>query len=68
MSHTVKMHYLLKYSSLFPGIRRQTKYILMMTKEGSNFKEYVLSSSLSIYFTLIANVLKDYDAAFFYNC
>ena len=29
----------------------------------SHFSEYVLSSSLSIYFTLIAIVLKDNDAA-----
>ena len=33
-----------------------------------NYTEYVLSSTLSIYFTLIAIVLKDYDAAFLYNC
>ena len=52
---------------------RQTKYVVMMTKEGStknvkfyisHYSEYVLSSCLSIYFTL----LKDYDAAFLYNC
>ena len=33
----------------------------------SHYSEYVFSSSLSIYFTLIAIVLKDYDAAFLYN-
>ena len=30
----------------------------------SHYREYVLSSPLSINFTLIAIVLKDYDAAF----
>ena len=30
----------------------------------SQFSEYVLSSTLSIYNTLIAIVLRDYDAAF----
>ena len=30
----------------------------------SHFSEYVLSSTLSIYSTLIAIVLRDYDAAF----
>ena len=30
--------------------------------------EYILTSTLSIYFTLIAIVLKDYDAAFLYTC
>ena len=66
---------------------RQTKYIVMMTMEGStknvnfntpwagvlmlgrghksHFSEYVLSSALSIYSTLIAIMLRDYDAAFF---
>ena len=47
----------------------------MMTKEGCtkivnficHFSEYVSSSSLSIYFTLIDIVLKNYDAAFFHN-
>ena len=34
----------------------------------SNYSEYVLSSSLSIYFTLIAIVLKDCDAACLHNC
>ena len=33
----------------------------------SNFSEYVLSSILSIYSTLIAIVLRDYDAAFRYH-
>ena len=33
----------------------------------SHYSEYVLSSSLFIYFILIAIVLKDYDAAFLYN-
>ena len=34
----------------------------------SHYSEYVLSSILSIYFTLIVDVLKDYDAAFLYHC
>ena len=68
---------------------RQTKCIVMMTKEGSSkivnfmtpgagvlmlgrshishYSEYVLSSTLSIYSTLIAIVLRDYDAAFLYH-
>ena len=69
---------------------RQTKCIVMMTKEGStkivnfmtlrpgalmlgrghisHYSDYVLSSILSIYFTLIAIVIKDYDAAFLCHC
>ena len=31
----------------------------------SHYSEYALSSSLSVYFTLIAIVLKDYNAAFY---
>ena len=34
----------------------------------SHYGEYVLFSSLSILFPLIAIVLMDYDAAFLYNC
>ena len=33
----------------------------------SHFSEYELSSTLSIYSTLIAIVLRDYDAAFRYH-
>ena len=33
----------------------------------SHFSEYVLFSTLLIYSTLIAIVLKDYDAAFLYH-
>ena len=33
----------------------------------SHYNEYVLSSTLSIYSTLIAFVLKDYNAAFLYH-
>ena len=46
----------------------------MMTKEGCtkivSFIEFfiVIMYSLSIYFTLIAIVLKDYDNALLYNC
>ena len=74
ISRIVNMHYFFKksFSLLSQALIRQTKYIVMMTKEGStkivnficHYSEYVLSSSLSIYFTLFAIVLKDYDAAF----
>ena len=33
----------------------------------SHYSEYVVSSSLSIYSTLVAIVLRDYDAAFLYH-
>ena len=33
----------------------------------SHESEYVVSSTLSIYSTLIATVLRDYDAAFLYH-
>ena len=33
----------------------------------SHFSEYVLSSTLSIYSTLVAIVFRDYDAAFLYH-
>ena len=33
----------------------------------SHYSEYVLSSTLSIYSTLIVIVLRDYDAAFLYH-
>ena len=66
-----------KSSSLLPGID-QTKQVCSNDDQGrmyqnckihaSHYSEYVLSSSLSIYFTLIAIVLKDNDAAFLYNC
>ena len=75
ISHIVKMHYFFKILLLYSkALIRQTKYIVMMTKVGSSkfhichYCEYVLSSSLSIYFTLIAFVLKDCDAAFLYHC
>ena len=34
----------------------------------SHFSEYVLSYTLSIYSTLIAIVLRDYDAAYLFDC
>ena len=34
----------------------------------SHYSEYVISSTLSIYSTLIAIVLRDNDAAFLYHC
>ena len=33
----------------------------------SHYSEYVLSSTLSIYSTLIAIVLRDYDAAYLFD-
>ena len=33
----------------------------------SHYSEYILSSTLSIYSTLIAIVLSNYDAAFLYH-
>ena len=38
LSHTVKMHYFFKksFSLLSQELLRQTKYIVMMTKEGSS--------------------------------
>ena len=42
---------------------------VLMLERGhiSHFSEYILSSTLSIYSTLIAIVLRDYDAAFRYH-
>ena len=34
----------------------------------SHFSEYVVSSTLSIYSTLIAIVLRDYDAFYLFDC
>ena len=51
------------FSLLLQALIKQTKYIVMMTKEGctkivkfhtSHYREYVFSSCLSIYFTFIA--------------
>ena len=43
----------------------------MKTKEGgghmSHYSEYVFSSTLSIYNTLIAIVLREYDAAYLFD-
>ena len=78
--HRVKMHHLFKnlfYSQVWI---RQTKYIVMMTKEGSTkiinfmtpregFLYKVLAILvLSIYSTLIAFILKGYNAAFLCYC
>ena len=72
----VKLIFLNLKSSVL--LRLRTKNIVMMTKEGStkivnfiysHYNEYVLSSSLSVYLTLIDIIeLKDYDAAFLYHC
>ena len=82
ISHIVKMHYFFKNLLYSHAQIRQTKYKVMMTKEeftqiGAgvlmlgrghiSYSEYVLSSTLSIYSTLIAIVLRDYDAAFLYH-
>ena len=84
------MHYFFKILLLYSQAKiRQTKYVLIMTKEGSTiilhnmtlgegvlmlgcchisqYSEYVVSSTLSIYSTLIAIVLMDYDDAFLYH-
>ena len=54
-------------------------YIVLMTKEGptgvlmlghghiSHYSEYVVTSTLSMYSTLVAIVLRDHDAAFLYH-
>ena len=43
---------------------------VLMIERGhiSHYSEYVLSSTLSIYKTLNAIVLRDYDAAFLNHC
>ena len=76
ISHIVKMHYFYKNLLLYSQASiRQSKYIVLMTKEGStkivnfltpgagvlmlghdhmsHYSEYVLSSTLSIYSTLL---------------
>ena len=54
ISHIVKMNYSFKNLLLHsPAWMRQSKYIVMMTKEGS-YSEYVLSSTISVYSPLIA--------------
>ena len=73
ISHIVKLHYFFKISLLSQALIRQTNYIVMMNKKGSTkivnlYSEYVLSSSISIYFTLISIVFKDYDSAFLCHC
>ena len=76
ISHIVKLHYFLKnLPSLLSGID-QTNQVCSNDDQGgvyqnskfhiSYYSEYVFCSSL--YFTLIAILLKDYDAAFLYNC
>ena len=42
--------------------------VVLMLRHGhiSHYCEYVVSSTLSIYSTLVAIVLRDYDAAFLY--
>ena len=90
LSCIVKMHYFFKILLLYSQAKiRQTKYVLIMTKEGSTiilhnmtlgagvlmlgcchisqYSEYVVSFTLSIYSTLIAIVLRDFDAAFLYH-
>ena len=34
----------------------------------SHYSKYVVSSTLSIYSSLVVIVLRDYDAAFLYHC
>ena len=42
--------------------------LMLMCDHISHISEYVVSSTLSIYSTLVAIVLRDYDAAFLYHC
>ena len=68
---SVKLLYFFKNRLLYSkALIRHTKYSVMVYQNCkfhiSNYSEYVLSSCLSIYFTLIAIVLKDYDYAFLY--
>ena len=58
-------------------MKRSTKIVNFMTPRAwilmlgrghiSNYSENVLSSTLSIYSTLIAIVLRDYDAAYLFD-
>ena len=87
---SAKLMYFLKNLLLYLGAWfRQTKYIVLITKEGStkivnfmtpgarvlmlgrgyinHYSENVVSSTLSIYSTLVAIVFRDYDAAFLYH-
>ena len=78
ISHIVKMHYCFKNLSPLLSVIDQTNYVYSKDDQGrvyqnckfhiSRYSEYVFSSSLSIYFKLIAIVLQDYDAAFLYHC
>ena len=89
-SHIVKMHYSFNNLLYSQAKIKQTKYIVMMTKERStqivnfithgagvlmlgrglisHYCEYVSSSTLSIYITLIAIVLREYNVAFLCHC
>ena len=42
--------------------------LVLRCRHTSHYGDYALSSTLSIYSTLIAIVLKDYNAAFLRNC
>ena len=62
---SVKLLILILYSQAWI---RQTKYVVMITKEGSI--KIIVNMYYNLpykYFTSIAIVLKDYDAAFLYN-
>ena len=64
-SHIVKMHYYFKNLLPTPWHKSDRIGVLMLGRGLiSHFSEYVLSSTVSIYSTLIATMLRDYDAAF----
>ena len=73
ISHIVKLHYffnnLLLYSQAYI---KQTKCIVMMTKEGYNkIVNFIQVIAVKMYFLLLYQYTShwlDYDAAFLYNC
>ena len=82
-SYSENALFLLKSSSLLPGID-QTNYVYSIDDQGrvypgagvlliggghiSQYSEYVVTSTLSIYSTLVAIMLRDYVAAFLFHC
>ena len=77
ISHIVKFDYFFNNLLLYTPRHRSSKLSVYYSNDEqgrvyqnckfhiSHYSEYVLSSSLSVYFTLIAIVLKDYNAAFY---
>ena len=76
ISHIVKLHYFSNNLLLYTPRQRSNKLIVYYSNHDqgrvyqnckfhiSLYSEYVLSSSLSVYFTLIAIVLKDCNAGY----